>query len=1158
MDLGSSTLKFSLSRPSARRRRSLTAGLTGGSGYHAPAMASKTMTAAQRVRHEVRVRWLNAVVQNTAGPVQSRGLSELWRDGTQLCKVMERLQPELVLRHHKRVVSAKVAIANIELALNVLRQKSGPRFVPTAEQVYHGGEATAVRVLEQMWLAFAARPLRSKQATAAAFRWTAAATNAHGRRLTRDATRSPYELLAPELSDGVVFGLLAYAFCDEPPFGEAAATKGGGASVKLPLWSQPDDSDKRLSNLHAVWAALQQNGVELWLTPEEWLLGADEHIALVMLNDVMERFSESRVRRDAPVRFRDTPSKAQLAAASEAMSEPAAPPTGRPALSAPKVHRGPVDPSQRPAGGGARPAWGSGPALRSDAPDYLGGALGGRAGRFVGPEPRQQPQSARGNDRDSARLRSSRFVSEEERARKLREAEARLAPPKRTGYRTVAPPPISGTSERSGPESVWMPQQPQPEPEPEPESRQSSSDEQATLEALFVMASDLQELLYSGRPTESGEPLTGADRAGMEALLADTQEETESLMARTGLFAPGSRGMRTAGEDAAASLALEGSVQESDAASLIQSMQRGKLARRKLQQQKRAATRPAPVPKQKKPKVKARTWEAAPPAAAAPLSPRSNRAADLRARHAQSNPARPESASQTAGDYGAWAATEPAAAVSAAAAPAASSPYTRALGLVAAEAQAPAASPGTSWQNSPWTTRGLTTTAPEPAGSPTKAAVDQERGERLAAQKQEAQATREAAALDEQLARVEAQFAAVRQKEMGRKMAEVASVSVGTAPLSPRSNRAADLRVRHAQSNPTRPESASQTAGDYGAWATTEPAAVPSPQPPPQQQPPLLQPAPTRDSPSLSLRLAPAPVPGGEMVSDYGGTSSGGGGGHAASNAKVLFSGWLHKQSVRGGHRGGSQWDKRWFVVQEGIYDDYYRDTGPPTLFWYKSPSAAHDRTQPPQRIYSLEYGALWMTETEFALALPHNTESSTSETGRGDARRVPVTLHFASGERGGHLAVLAKFVEVLTVECRVAIGRELGLPQCEREVRWEYLAMPGGPELRDLIRLAGDGEGAFVDWVAERGNGLRQVELGMRVEAVEGVDVVGLPLPLVELRITAAAAAARPHPASIIFGIVEGGGRFRGSSGGSGDLRSIMDANAGQLTGVMQHDLLL
>ena len=245
-----------------------------------------SLSAAKLVRHEVRLRWFNTV---SISPklAQSADLPELWRDGTQLCQLMERLQPELTLRYHKRVVSQKVAIANIELALNVLRQKSGStRFIPSAEDAYFGGERVAIKVLEQIWLAFVARPLRSKQATTVLFRWAADVTRPHGRHLTRAATRSPFECLAAELSDGVVFGLLAYTFCSQPPFGE------GKGSVKLPLYSQPGASDKRLSNLHEVWAALQANGVELWLTPEEWLLGADENIALVMLNDLMDRFNE--------------------------------------------------------------------------------------------------------------------------------------------------------------------------------------------------------------------------------------------------------------------------------------------------------------------------------------------------------------------------------------------------------------------------------------------------------------------------------------------------------------------------------------------------------------------------------------------------------------------------------------------------------------------------------------------------------------------------------------------------------------------------------------------------------------------------------------------------------------------------------------------------
>ena len=453
------------------------------------------MTAARLVRHEVRMRWLNTV-SNRPQLVQSADLAELWRDGTQLCQLMGRLQPELTLRYHKRVVSQKVAMANIELALNVLRQKSGPRFIPSAEDVYFGGEPAAFKVLEQTWLAFVARPLRSKQATAAVFRWAAGVTRSHGRVLTKAATRSPFELLAAELSDGVVFGLLAYAFCQQPSFGE------GKGTVKLPLWSQPSESDRRLSNLHAVWAALQSNGVELWLTPEEWLLGADEHIALVMLNDLLERFNDTGVaKRTAPVRFRDTPTKAQLAA----MEQPS-PPTDRPALSAPKVIRGSLEPERKSDVDGSRPAFGRGSAT-------------------------------------SERFRSGRFESDEERERKLREAAARLAPPKRTGYRMAAPPPIGGATAAKQPEPQPEPEpEPafavEPEPEPEPESRQD--DPKAELEALLAMDAELRGILYGSTIHEGGEAEEGAlsdsNRASLEALLSETQEMIENQMAQGGIY----------------------------------------------------------------------------------------------------------------------------------------------------------------------------------------------------------------------------------------------------------------------------------------------------------------------------------------------------------------------------------------------------------------------------------------------------------------------------------------------------------------------------------------------------------------------------------------------------------------------------------------------
>ena len=146
-------------------------------------------TAASRVRHEVRVRWLNAL-GSQAQPVQTGQLAPLFRDGAALCQLVQRLEPEAVLRYHRTVRSSKVAIGNIEQALNVVRMKLGKTSVPTAEALYFGDESTAEALLAHLWEAFAVRPLRAKRA--ALFRWAAAATRPHGVQLSRAATRAPF------------------------------------------------------------------------------------------------------------------------------------------------------------------------------------------------------------------------------------------------------------------------------------------------------------------------------------------------------------------------------------------------------------------------------------------------------------------------------------------------------------------------------------------------------------------------------------------------------------------------------------------------------------------------------------------------------------------------------------------------------------------------------------------------------------------------------------------------------------------------------------------------------------------------------------------------------------------------------------------------------
>jgi hypothetical protein len=280
------------------------------------------------VRHEVRVRWLAetaaaAGIGRAAQHARSGELSELFRDGTFLCRLIAHLQPRRVLRYHRRraawqrIASPKIAQHNIEEALNVLRQKSGKTAqIPSAEAVLHDcGDRVASVLLRHLWTTFAA-----VREPAPLFRWIASMTRPLGVALSSTATRPPHETLVEELSDGVVLGVLCHRLCSNPPFGKSEGD--------LPLYARPSSAaaagggaaeGRVLSNLHAVWTALHSNGVELWLTPEEWLLGADVDVALAMMRECQRGLADTPPRpmgRAHCLSFRDSKKKLGAVASS--------------------------------------------------------------------------------------------------------------------------------------------------------------------------------------------------------------------------------------------------------------------------------------------------------------------------------------------------------------------------------------------------------------------------------------------------------------------------------------------------------------------------------------------------------------------------------------------------------------------------------------------------------------------------------------------------------------------------------------------------------------------------------------------------------------------------------------------------------------------------
>ena len=106
-------------------------------------------------------------------------------------------------------------------------------------------------------------------------------------------------------------------------------------------------------------------------------------------------------------------------------------------------------------------------------------------------------------------------------------------------------------------------------------------------------------------------------------------------------------------------------------------------------------------------------------------------------------------------------------------------------------------------------------------------------------------------------------------------------------------------------------------------------------------------------------------------------------------------------------------------------------------------------------------------------------------------------------------------------------IGRAAELPpsRADQLVVWEHKA---SVELQDQLRLVDDARGGVSVAQAAASAAAAGVRKGMRVEAVEGRSVLGLPLSLLELRIKAAAAGAWPEAAEVCFGLVDSAGGRR------------------------------
>jgi hypothetical protein len=214
-------------------------------------------------------------------------------NGLLLCRLMAKLVPGTTFVNlHKRPLSRKPALANIEQALSVIWRggRVNNSRIPSALDIYTGKTDKITIMISEIFEVYVIRPL-IKQAAPSMLNWMNIVLKQYSRPIAPGSMTAPFPKLFPHFTSGVSLFCLIFHFTGP------SEIKHKHGTVKVDptrMFETPISLDEYRSNVEYVFQILAALRIETFWTPDEFINFHDSDFLLLQLYKIYSFFVDKR------------------------------------------------------------------------------------------------------------------------------------------------------------------------------------------------------------------------------------------------------------------------------------------------------------------------------------------------------------------------------------------------------------------------------------------------------------------------------------------------------------------------------------------------------------------------------------------------------------------------------------------------------------------------------------------------------------------------------------------------------------------------------------------------------------------------------------------------------------------------------------------------
>jgi hypothetical protein len=239
------------------------------------------------------MRWVN-LLKIWPKPLELNSLHIDLCNGLLLCRLMKALVPSTAyVNLHKRPLSRRPAVANIEQALSVIWRSGrvNNSRIPSALDLYQGRTDKITILISEIYEVYVMRPLR-RTAVPDMLSWMNIVLKQYGRSLSSSAMKAPYADLFSHFTSGVSMFCLIFHF-----MGRSNITSRSGVVTPVDpsrIYAAPMNISEYRSNLSEVFRILSALGIDLLWKVDEFINYHDTDFLLLQLYKIFSHFVDMR------------------------------------------------------------------------------------------------------------------------------------------------------------------------------------------------------------------------------------------------------------------------------------------------------------------------------------------------------------------------------------------------------------------------------------------------------------------------------------------------------------------------------------------------------------------------------------------------------------------------------------------------------------------------------------------------------------------------------------------------------------------------------------------------------------------------------------------------------------------------------------------------